>query len=107
VDTWSTRWTIWPALLVSPTQALSCFYSETCEIRTPLGQAKGVPNSEVSSFHRAIKTENSSLGPDEVALFHRMSSFRRAAIHRFHCISLSHCLCIDLFLVFLVSPFSI
>jgi hypothetical protein len=42
---------------------------------------------EVSSFHRAISTENSSLGPDEVSLFHRMSSFHRVAIHRFHCIS--------------------
>jgi hypothetical protein len=61
-------------------------YSETCEIRTPLGRAKSVPNSEVSSFHRAICSENSSFGPDEVSLFHRMSSFRRVAIHRFHCI---------------------
>jgi hypothetical protein len=51
-----------------------------------LGQAKSVPNSEVSSFHRAISTENRGLGPDEVSLFHRMSSFRRVAIHRFHCI---------------------
>jgi hypothetical protein len=24
--------------------------------------------------------------PDEVSLFHRMSLFRRVAIHRFHCI---------------------
>jgi hypothetical protein len=47
-------------------------YSETCEIRTPLGRAKSVPNSEVSSFHRAICTENSSLGPDEVSSFHRI-----------------------------------
>jgi hypothetical protein len=39
----------------------------------------------VSSFHRAIFTENNSLGPDEVSLFHRMSSFRRVAIHMFHC----------------------
>jgi hypothetical protein len=61
-------------------------YSETCEIRTPLGQAKSVPNSQVSSFHMAICTENSTLGPDEVSLFHRMSSFCRVAIHRFHCI---------------------
>jgi hypothetical protein len=60
-------------------------YSETCEIRTPLGRAKSAPNSEVSSFHRAMCTENSSLGQDEVSLFHRMSSFRRVAIHRFHC----------------------
>jgi hypothetical protein len=58
-------------------------YSETCEIRTPLGRAISIPNSEVSSFHRAICTENSSLGPDEG---HRMSSFRRVVIHRFHCI---------------------
>jgi hypothetical protein len=36
-------------------------YSETCEIRTPLGRAKNVPNSEVSSFQGAICTENSSL----------------------------------------------
>jgi hypothetical protein len=63
-------------------------YSETCEIRTLLGPAKGVPNSEVSSFQRAISTENSILGPDEVSLFHRMSSFRRVAIPRFHCITL-------------------
>jgi hypothetical protein len=60
-------------------------YSKTCEIRTPLGRAKSVPNWEVSSFHRAVSTENSSLGPGEVSLFHRMSSFRRVAIHRFHC----------------------
>jgi hypothetical protein len=63
-------------------------YSETCEIRTSLGRAINVPNSEVSSFHRAICTENSSLGPDEVSLFHRMFSFRRVAIHRFYSISL-------------------
>jgi hypothetical protein len=43
-------------------------YSETCEIRAPLERAKSVPNSEVSSFHRAICTENSSLGPDEVLI---------------------------------------
>jgi hypothetical protein len=43
-------------------------YSKTCEIRTPLGWAKSVPYSEVSSFQRAICTENSSLGPDEVSL---------------------------------------
>jgi hypothetical protein len=61
-------------------------YSETCEIRTPLGQVKSVPYSEVSSFQRAIFTED-SWGPDEVSLFHRMSSFRRVAFHRFHCIS--------------------
>jgi hypothetical protein len=42
-------------------------YSETCEIRTPLGRAKSAPNSEVSSFHTAICTENTSLGPDEVS----------------------------------------
>jgi hypothetical protein len=64
-------------------------YSETCEIRTPFGQAVSVPNSDVSSFHRAFCTENSILGPDQVSLFHRMSSFRRVAIHRFHCTSLS------------------
>jgi hypothetical protein len=29
-----------------------------------LGRAQSAPNSEVSSFHRAISTENSSLGPD-------------------------------------------
>jgi hypothetical protein len=59
-------------------------YSETCEIRTPLGRAKSVPTSEVSSFHRAISTENRGLGPDEVSLFQRMSSFCRVAINRFH-----------------------
>jgi hypothetical protein len=37
----------------------------------------------VSSFQGAIGTENSSLGPDEVSLFQRMSSFSRVAIHRF------------------------
>jgi hypothetical protein len=52
-----------------------------------MGRAKSVPNSEVSSFHRAICTENSNLGPDEVSLFHRMSSIRRVVIHRFHCIA--------------------
>jgi hypothetical protein len=59
-------------------------YSETCEIRTPLRRAKSALNSEVSSFHSAIYTENSNLGPDEVSFIHRMSSFRRVAIHRFH-----------------------
>jgi hypothetical protein len=58
-------------------------YSETCEIRTPSGRAKSVLNSEVSSFHSAICTENSFLGPDEVSLFHRMSSFRRAVFTGF------------------------
>jgi hypothetical protein len=62
-------------------------YSETCEIKTPFGRAINVPNSEVSSFHGAICYENSSLEPDEVSLFHRMSSFHRVAIPRFHCIA--------------------
>jgi hypothetical protein len=52
-------------------------------MRTPLGQAKRVLYSEVSSFKGAICTENGSLGPDEVFIFHIMSSFRRVAIHRF------------------------
>jgi hypothetical protein len=60
-------------------------YSETSEIRTPLGQAESVPYSEVSSFQGAMSTENSSLGPDEVSMIDRMSLFCRAAIHRFHC----------------------
>jgi hypothetical protein len=55
------------------------YYSETCEIRTTSGQDKSVVNSEVSSFHSAICTENSSLEPDKVSLFCRV------AIHRFHC----------------------
>jgi hypothetical protein len=67
-------------------------YSKTCEIRTPLGRAKSVPNSEVSSFQGAICTVKSSLGPDEVSLFHRMSSFRRVSIHRFHCMRSFICL---------------
>jgi hypothetical protein len=71
---------------------LVLLYSEICEIRTPLGRAKSVPNSEVYSFHMAICTENSSLGPDEVSLFHRMSSFRRVATHRFHCTHMFVCL---------------
>jgi hypothetical protein len=62
-------------------------YSKTCEIRTPLGRARSVPYAEVCSFHSAICTENSSLALDEESLFHRMSSFRRVATHRFHCIS--------------------
>jgi hypothetical protein len=60
----------------------------TCEIRTPLGLAKSVPYSKVSSFQGAICTENSNLGPDEVSLFNMMSSFRRVAIHKFHCVYL-------------------
>jgi hypothetical protein len=32
-------------------------YSETCEIRTPKGQTKSVPISEMFSFHRAICNE--------------------------------------------------
>jgi hypothetical protein len=63
-------------------------YSETCEIRTLLAPAIGVPNSILSLFHRAICTENNILGPDEVSLFHRNSSIRWAAFHRFHCIRL-------------------
>jgi hypothetical protein len=58
-------------------------YSETCEIRTPLGRAKSVPNSSGSLFHRA---ENSRLGQDEG------SSFHRVAVHRFHWTSPSHTL---------------
>jgi hypothetical protein len=54
-------------------------YSETCEIRTRFEPAKSVPNSEVSSFQGVIYTDNSSLGPDEVSLFHRMSSFYMVA----------------------------
>jgi hypothetical protein len=64
--------------------------SETCEMRTPLGRANSVPNSEVSSFYRPICTENSSLEPDQVSLFHRMSSFCRVASHRFHCICIPY-----------------
>jgi hypothetical protein len=60
-------------------------YSETCEIRTSLGRDQNVPNSNVSSFQSAICTENSSLGPDGVSLFHRMSSCHRVDIHRFCC----------------------
>jgi hypothetical protein len=56
--------------------------SETCEKMTPF---KSVPSSEVFTFQGAICTENSSLGSDEVSLFYRMSSFRKVAIHRFHC----------------------
>jgi hypothetical protein len=47
-------------------------YSETCEIRTSLGQHKSVPNLEVSS----VCTENRSLGPDGVSLFHRVAFYR-------------------------------
>jgi hypothetical protein len=42
----------------------------------------------VSSFEGVIGTENSSLGADEVSLYHRMFSFCRAAIHRFYCAGL-------------------
>jgi hypothetical protein len=77
----------WQAIFDERIRNVLLKYSETCEIRTPLGRAISVPNSEVSSFHRAICTENSNLGPDEVSLFHRMSSFHRVAIHTFHCIN--------------------
>jgi hypothetical protein len=71
------------ALLIS---SVNYIYSETCEMRTPLGPAKKKKtNSKVSSFQKAVSTENSFLGIEEVSLFHRMSSFRRVAIHRFHC----------------------
>jgi hypothetical protein len=60
-------------------------YSETCEIRTSLGTNKSVPNLENSSFQGVGSTENRSLGPDGVSLFHRMSSFYRVAIYRLHC----------------------
>jgi hypothetical protein len=60
-------------------------YSETCEIRTHSGRAKSVPNSEASLFQGAISTENHSLEPDEVSLFHGMCSFPRVAIQRFQC----------------------
>jgi hypothetical protein len=39
-----------------------------CDKRTPLGQANTIPYSEVFSFHDAICTENSSLGPEGVSL---------------------------------------
>jgi hypothetical protein len=35
-------------------------------------QTKNVPISVLSSFQGAICTENSSLGPDEVSLFHKI-----------------------------------
>jgi hypothetical protein len=47
-------------------------------------RVKSVPNSEVCSFQGAICTDNSSLGPEGVSLFQRMSLFRRVAIHRYH-----------------------
>jgi hypothetical protein len=50
-----------------------------------VGQAKSVADSEVTSFQGAICTENSSLGPDEVSLYYKVSSFCRVAIHRFDC----------------------
>jgi hypothetical protein len=46
-----------------------------------LGRAQSVPNSEVSSFQGVICMKNSSLGPHEVSLFHRMSSLCRIATH--------------------------
>jgi hypothetical protein len=51
------------------------------EIRHPWDEAKWVPYIEVSSFQGAIYTENSSLGPYEVSVIHRMSSFRRVTFH--------------------------
>jgi hypothetical protein len=44
-----------------------------------MGQTTSFPNSEVSSFQGAVcsEIENSSLGPDEVSPFHRVSSFHR------------------------------
>jgi hypothetical protein len=53
--------------------------------KNTLGTSQKCP-SEVSPFQGAICTENSSLEPDKLSLFHRMSSFRRVAIHKFHCI---------------------
>jgi hypothetical protein len=37
-------------------------YSETCEIRTPVGRPKSVPNLKVALFQGVICTQNSSLG---------------------------------------------
>jgi hypothetical protein len=64
------------------------YISLMLEIKMPLGQVQSISYLEVSSFRGAIYTENSILGPDEVSLFHIMSSFRRVAINRFHCIIL-------------------
>jgi hypothetical protein len=87
----------YPAVAVKYHYEMS--HSETCKIRTPSGRSKSVPNSEVSSFQRAICTEESILGLDEVSLFHRMPSFCRAAIHKFECIAIHriHCIAIDRF----------
>jgi hypothetical protein len=59
-------------------------HSETCEIRTPMGQADNVPISKVSLFQGMYSNENCNLGTNEVSFIHRMSSFHRVAIHRFH-----------------------
>jgi hypothetical protein len=57
------------------TDILDSKLSKTCEIRIPLEAALSVLSSEVSAFQDAICTENSNLGPVEVSLFPRMSSF--------------------------------
>jgi hypothetical protein len=56
----------------------------------PKGRATNVLNSEVSSFQGAMCTENGSLGPDELSLFHRAGS------HRFHCIRVFRVLSSDM-----------
>jgi hypothetical protein len=55
-----------------------------CSLCLSCDKPKSVRNSEVSSLQGAICTEN-SLGPAEVSVCHRISSFHRVASHRFHC----------------------
>jgi hypothetical protein len=49
---------------------------------------RGVLFSEVSSFQGVNSSEKIIVGPVVASIFHRMSLFYRAAIHRFHCKSL-------------------
>lgn len=55
------------------------WYSESCSIKPHWGHASSVAISDVNSPEKII------LEPMVLSLFHRISSFHRVAILRFHC----------------------
>jgi hypothetical protein len=89
---WSAADGHWPAVWAPADQApASTEHSgQTCQIGTPLGRANSVPYSEASAHFRAQSEQRTAVW-DQIILrclcFTRMSSVRRAAIHRFHCIN--------------------
>jgi hypothetical protein len=49
----------------------------------PLGRAKSVPNIEVSSFHSATCTENSSLEPDEIHVLLSQGCYSQISLYMY------------------------